>query len=823
MGTFCLFFNRLVKTGLCICFGIAMLSSHAQTREIDSLKLQLKQEMPDTSRVRLLLRLSSRSKAMDIEQALTYIREARSLAQEISYTKGAFNAELQMAMVYYTDLNQDSAVPHFSKAIEIAKSNGYVAELSAAYNNMSVMYFFFREPDTAIALQKRALDLRIELGDIQEQIHRYNNIAAMYGSLSDYINALKYLFKAREMSLESGKQEGLLRIYSNIGKTYLLMGDHDKSMQYFKEALNSTPADENYMLDFIKNNMGEIWLKTGQPEKAIAIYREILSQTEGPGSGPCEIAAGQAGIAKAFFALGQLDSTLAYGNEGLKGLEECQYKEYQVQALVTLGKTNTALGNYALAEKQLLESTQIISSEVSLLSAGYLALSRLYEKQGRFEKALDYLQRHKSQQDSVFNDENTKLLARAEMEHEFAAEKTLIQAQQENERLRLTQKIEGTKRTRNYFIIGLLVFIVLAYILFVSNRRKRADNQILAEKNRTILNQQEELVAKADLLRTSNERINELSEFKERLAHMAVHDMKNPLNVLIGLSAGEVTPKKMRIIRRAGLQALNFVTNMLDIYKFEQAHIALDLKAYYVQQLVDDAEEEVESLLLEKNISLVKVVDPDLKGAFDGIIMIRILVNLLTNAIKYSDFDSNIYIEAKAEKETETVQWLKLVIKDEGAGIAPELLSQIFEEFNNKKAQHITKSTSTGIGLNFCKLAVKAHKGTIHAKSEVGEGTHIYIRLPLFQTPIELESHDKPVKRKKEAHLILEEEEHEIKEYAQRLRTFKIYEVSKINAILREMEDDGIKSPWKEKLQGTVYASNQQAFETLLSLVENET
>jgi signal transduction histidine kinase len=113
--------------------------------------------------------------------------------------------------------------------------------------------------------------------------------------------------------------------------------------------------------------------------------------------------------------------------------------------------------------------------------------------------------------------------------------------------------------------------------------------------------------------------------------------------------------------------------------------------------------------------------------------MTRVIVNLLTNAIKYSQRSSSISISSNLDAETESVT---IIVRDTGAGINVTALNSIFEEYNQGYTTNQEHSVpSTGIGLTFCKMVVEAHKGKIWAESQ-GEdkGSIFYVSLPIQYT-----------------------------------------------------------------------------------------
>lgn len=101
------------------------------------------------------------------------------------------------------------------------------------------------------------------------------------------------------------------------------------------------------------------------------------------------------------------------------------------------------------------------------------------------------------------------------------------------------------------------------------------------------------------------------------------------------------------------------------------------------------------------------------------------MINLLDNALKYSDEGSVVSIEARAEKNS-----IVIIVSDDGIGIPEEDLHHIFERFYRVDKSRSRTSGGTGLGLAIVKEIVEAHGGTVYAASEYGKGTNVVITLP---------------------------------------------------------------------------------------------
>jgi signal transduction histidine kinase len=108
----------------------------------------------------------------------------------------------------------------------------------------------------------------------------------------------------------------------------------------------------------------------------------------------------------------------------------------------------------------------------------------------------------------------------------------------------------------------------------------------------------------------------------------------------------------------------------------------------------------------------------------DGDLIVRVLQNLLSNAIRFTPSGGRIRLDAALVKPG----WAQFRVRDTGVGIASEALPYIFERYYRG---NIHDRRSNGIGLYFCRLAVEAHGGTIRADSQVGVGTTITLIVPL--------------------------------------------------------------------------------------------
>ena len=239
----------------------------------------------------------------------------------------------------------------------------------------------------------------------------------------------------------------------------------------------------------------------------------------------------------------------------------------------------------------------------------------------------------------------------------------------------------------------------------------------------------------------------------EFLANMS-HELRTPLNAIIGFSQvlgerifGELNEKQVEYINdihESGAHLLSLINDILDLSKVEAGHMELDLKKFDVRVALDNALTLVKERCLRHGLTL----DVDLDSGLGNIVaderkFKQILLNLLTNAIKFTPEGGTISISAYAVEKL-----LKVTIRDTGIGISAEDQKLVFEEFRQAGSKDGQVTEGTGLGLTLTKKFVEMHGGEISVESEIGKGSSFRFSLPLTQVeeyPVESNTGDAAV------------------------------------------------------------------------------
>ncbi|ACV64490.1 histidine kinase [Desulfofarcimen acetoxidans DSM 771] len=222
------------------------------------------------------------------------------------------------------------------------------------------------------------------------------------------------------------------------------------------------------------------------------------------------------------------------------------------------------------------------------------------------------------------------------------------------------------------------------------------------------------------------------------LANMS-HEIRTPMNAIIGMadllwetSLTKEQREYVGIFRTAGQNLLNLINDILDLSKVEAGHLKLEQQDFNIKKLV---EKTVEFMSVQANIKFLSLsyqIKPDVPGFVvgDQNRLQQILVNLLGNAIKFTEKGEVILIIEKLSMQEENV-FLKFSVSDTGIGIEKEKSEIIFESFTQADASTTSKFGGTGLGLTICKRLVEAMGGHIGVESEIEQGSTFFFSIQL--------------------------------------------------------------------------------------------
>ncbi len=283
--------------------------------------------------------------------------------------------------------------------------------------------------------------------------------------------------------------------------------------------------------------------------------------------------------------------------------------------------------------------------------------------------------------------------------------------------------------------------IIYAINAFQDITERKQAQKVLADYNRTLEQQVQERTLELEKEIVERKRAEEAANVANQakstfLANMS-HELRSPLNAILGFSqlmsrTPTLTPEdkeNLRIIARSGEHLLTLINQVLDLSKIEAGRITLNETSFDLYQLLDDLEDMFHLKADDKQLQLLFDCTPDVPRYMrtDEVKLRQVLINLLTNAIKFTQ-EGGVSVRVSAVNSrkqhiTDNGQLtIHFEIEDTGAGIAPDELDSIFESFvQSKTGQQVQEGT--GLGLPITRSFVQLMGGEITVSSQMGRGT----------------------------------------------------------------------------------------------------
>jgi len=213
----------------------------------------------------------------------------------------------------------------------------------------------------------------------------------------------------------------------------------------------------------------------------------------------------------------------------------------------------------------------------------------------------------------------------------------------------------------------------------------------------------------------------------------ASHELRTPLTILTGeielAIRTEQTPERYRRVLSSSLDEVlrlsNIVNKLLLLSRAEAGSLDLGHEPVHLKTLLEEVVEDAEILASPKNIAVALHADHDVVVPGDDARLHELFLNLVDNAIKYSNDNGTLNVTLEEYAVSAIVR-----VRDTGIGIAPENLGRIFNRFFRVDKARSRKSGGSGLGLAICKWIVDAHHGSISVNSTFGEGSEFVVTLP---------------------------------------------------------------------------------------------
>lgn len=451
----------------------------------------------DTAKVNVLLKLGEHYCSIENEKALGFLQEAYTISTSKSYTIGMGKSLLWQGRVYYYKDDYRLGLKYFDKAKSILEKTDEWNDISFIFFGKGEIYKIRGDYIHALEMYKEAIKYAEMAGNETLLSSYYGSIGVVLLNRNDIEKALGYFKKSIAMKEAIDDQKGISNILTCMGLTYERLGKLDSSLFYHKKALEIRISLEmDRAIAGSEYNIGNIQTK-------LENYIEA-------------------------------EEALNIALNNFSALEE---KTGMIITKLQLAKTHNRQGKsdaIEIAEEALTMASNI--DNPNLISHAYKVLSELYYTNNNYKSSYDYLKKHKTIQDSLFNTEKERILT--EIEEEFQSELKDREIASWKDKSRVQQNNNILLIILSIVLLGLLILFIsmLRYKSTAFKRQQRLleqDNIIrsqeskLIEKENTILQEQlesknRELAAKALEMLRLNETISSIISKLEEFNHSAV-------------------------------------------------------------------------------------------------------------------------------------------------------------------------------------------------------------------------------------------------------------------------------------------------------------
>lgn len=299
------------------------------------------------------------------------------------------------------------------------------------------------------------------------------------------------------------------------------------------------------------------------------------------------------------------------------------------------------------------------------------------------------------------------------------------------------------KLKHHFIMVGILsVFLTIITIAFLSRvitipliRMKEATEKLSKGdfSVRLQIKGEDELAELGKAIQTLARDLEYLKKERNEFLASISHELRTPLTYVKGYAdiarrpnvEEEERNRYLSIIYEEAEHIQKLVKDLFELAKMDQHSLQIHKEPTNLCSFLKKLHDKMHPAFQAKKMSLVYYCDGNITVHIDQKRFEQVMMNLLDNALKYSDQGSTVSIDARAEKDN-----IVMIVSDEGRGIPEEDLPHIFERFYRVDKSRSRNSGGTGLGLAIAKEIVEAHGGSIYAASEYGKGTNMIITLP---------------------------------------------------------------------------------------------
>ncbi|MFZ5552091.1 MAG: tetratricopeptide repeat protein [Bacteroidota bacterium] len=353
---------------------------------------------------------------------------------------------------------------------------------------IGVYYSIIGEPQKALENYNYSLDIFKQLNNKSRIADLYSAIGYIYNDFSDYPQALNHFFKAVEIRNLNNDEKGNVGAYIGIGNVCVNQGEYKKALIYYNKSLKIAESTNNAAVQSsVISNIGSTYNKMGEYSQALEYLLKSLDLHKKNNQRNGEAIA-IFNIGEVYFNKKDFDTALKYFTESAQIRQELNEISGLTVNYLYIGIIYTKTKKYKDAENYLQKSLKMANDieDLERVSETHFYLSELYNIIEKPSLSLEHYKKYIVYRDSVYNSENIKQMAHAEIQHEFDKKAIIAKTEQEKKDVILLKEKQQQQLIIYITSGGLLVFLLLSVFIYRGYSQKKKLNLNLAHKNQEI-------------------------------------------------------------------------------------------------------------------------------------------------------------------------------------------------------------------------------------------------------------------------------------------------------------------------------------------------
>ena len=656
--------------------GCCMITSAQNERVIDSLLVQLEEEIPDTTRFKILNELSFQYCFSDPSEAFRYVQTTLQLSKELNNRRFEGRAYFNQGVAYSIIGKLDSSEIAMKESLSRSMAINDSINASRALNGLGNI--FRAQSNLPVALDYFIQSLKIKESLPQTNINQrevaggYIGVGIVYANLEEFDLASDYLEKALSSFEELEYQGGIARAATNLGYVYNASKQHKKALEILSKALEAEKKGGNKDgMSKVFINIGKTYLEIGSQDSAYVNFQQSIKLIN------------ELGVAQE-------------SAEPLLGLARLSLEKRQLDEALSLAKKGKDLAKTIKSKR--------------LQSDAYKLLAEIYEEQNDFKQAYQNFQTHILLKDSLLNEDNQKKIIQLKTQYEYEKrEKELKLARAEKE-------LELEKRNQRNMIAsvgGGATILLVTLFVYIQYRQRNKYAKTVEEKNQLL---------------------SETMASKEKLFSVIAHDLKSPLSAFSSMSSTlaenidafqkEQIVTYLKKFEKSSQNLTELLNNLLQWSLSQTGSLSVNPEIIDIKQAMENAVKPLRDLADSKGVKL-SIESKKLQATADGKMVETVIRNLVSNALKFTETGGEVNISSRQEDKQVFIS-----VKDSGIGMDMEEASRLFDVKYDPSKIGDHEGKGTGLGLILSRELIEKNQGTIGVESEKDKGSLFYFTLP---------------------------------------------------------------------------------------------